>query len=178
MNSESVHAKNIDALYAAEITTGCGTDPLRFCPDRAVTRAQMASFLARGLGLRPAGAAGFVDVDARSVHAASMDALLAAGITTGCSSEPLRFCPDRAVTRAQMASFLARGLGLRPAGAAGFVDVDAQSVHAASIDALFAAEITTGCSSEPLRFCPDRAVTRAQMASFLIRALNSSEESG
>ena len=177
MNSESVHANNIDALHAAEITTGCGTEPLRFCPDRAVTRAQMASFLARALGLRPAISAGFADVDARSVHAASIDALFAAEITTGCGTEPLRFCPDRAVTRAQMASFLARALGLRPAISAGFADVDARSVHAASIDALFAADITQGCSSEPLRFCPDRAVTRAQMASFLIRSLNRPEES-
>ena len=177
VDATSVHAKNIDALFAAEITTGCGTDPLRFCPDGAVTRAQMASFLARALGLRPTISAGFVDVDARSVHAASIDALFAAEITTGCGTDPLRFCPDGAVTRAQMASFLARALGLRPAISAGFVDVDARSVHAASIDALFAAEITTGCGTDPLRFCPDGAVTRAQMASFLIRALNRPEES-
>ena len=76
-----------------------------------------------------------------------------------------------------MASFLARALGLRAAISAGFVDVDARSVHAASIDALFAADITKGCSSEPLQFCPSGAVTRAQMASFLIRALNRPEES-
>ena len=52
MDATSVHAKNIDALYAAEITTGCGIDPLRFCPDRAVTRAQMAGFLIRALSPR------------------------------------------------------------------------------------------------------------------------------
>ena len=52
MDAASVHAKNIDALYAAEITTGCGVDPLRFCPGRAVTRAQMASFLIRALNPR------------------------------------------------------------------------------------------------------------------------------
>ena len=177
VEATGVHAKNIDALYAAEITTGCGTDPLRFCPDGAVTRAQVASFLARALGLRPTISAGFVDVDARSVHAANIDALFAAEITTGCGTDPLRFCPDGAVTRAQMASFLARALGLRPAISAGFVDVDARSVHAANIDALFAAEITTGCGTDPLRFCPDGAVTRAQMASFLIRSLNRPEES-
>ena len=59
---------------------------------------------------------------------------------------------------------------------AGLVDVDSSSVHASSIDALFAAGITTGCGIDPLRFCPDRAVTRAQMASFLIRALNPREQ--
>jgi len=30
------------------------------------------------------------------------------GVTKGCSAEPLRYCPDSQVTRAQMASFLAR----------------------------------------------------------------------
>ncbi len=55
---------------------------------------------------------------------------------------------------------------------AGFVDVDASSVHAASIGALFAAGVTVGCGAEPLRFCPDRAVSRAEMASFLVRALD------
>ena len=181
VNATSVHAKNIDALYAAEITTGCGIDPLRFCPDGAVTRAQMASFLARAFDLVEVEqlAAGFVDVDSSSVHAASIEALFAAGITTGCGTEPLRFCPDGAVTRAQMASFLARAFDLVEVEqlAAGFVDVDSSSVHAASIEALFAAGITTGCGIDPLRFCPDLAVTRAQMASLLIRALDAQEQS-
>ncbi|MCY4494934.1 MAG: S-layer homology domain-containing protein, partial [Acidimicrobiaceae bacterium] len=84
----------------------------------------------------------------------------------------LRYCPDRPVTRAQMASFLTRALDLPAAAAAGFTDVDPTGTHAADIDALFAAEITTGCGTDPLRYCPDRPVTRAQMASFLIRALN------
>ena len=181
VNATSVHAKNIDALYAAEITTGCGTEPLRFCPDGAVTRAQMASFLARAFDLVEVEqvAAGFVDVDSSSVHAASIEALFAAGITTGCGTEPLRFCPDGAVTRAQMASFLARAFDLVEVEqlAAGFVDVDSSSVHAASIEALFAAGITTGCGIDPLRFCPNRPVSRAQMASFLNRALNAQEQS-
>ena len=30
----------------------------------------------------------------------------------------------------------------------------------------------TGCTTEPLRYCPSKAVTRAQMATFLTRALD------
>ena len=56
--------------------------------------------------------AGFVDVDPSSVHAASTDALFAAKITVGCGRETLRYCPDQPMTRAQMASFLARSLNL------------------------------------------------------------------
>ena len=84
----------------------------------------------------PADTAGFVDVDPGSVHAANIDALAAAGITRGCATQPLRFCPGQPVTRAQMATFLTRALDLAPANPAGFVDVDPGSVHAANIDAL------------------------------------------
>ena len=55
---------------------------------------------------------------------------------------------------------------------AGLVDVDANSVHAGAIEALFVASITVGCSTQPLSFCPDQPVTRAPIATFLTRALN------
>ena len=61
--------------------------------------------------------AGFTDVDPDSSHAAGIDALAAAGITVGCATEPLRYCPHSPVTRAQMATFLTRALQLDPAPA-------------------------------------------------------------
>ena len=154
------------------ITTGCATDPLRYCPDDPVTRAQMASFLARALDLEAAEQpSGFEDVDPDSVHASNIEALYAAEITTGCATDPLRYCPDDSLTRAQMASFLARALDLEAVEQpSGFEDVDPDSVHASNIEALYAAEITTGCATDPLRYCPDDSVTRAQMAAFLHRS--------
>ena len=134
----------------------------------------MATFLARALNLEPPDQpAGFTDVDPQGVHAPNIDALASAGITRGCITEPLQYCPDRPVTRAQMATFLARALNLEPPDQpAGFTDVDPQGVHAPNIDALASAGITRGCTTEPLQYCPDRPVTRAQMATFLARALN------
>ena len=64
------------------------------------------------------------------------------------------------------------GGGPAPAESAGFTDVDPNGVHAPSIDALFAAGTTTGCAQQPLRYCPSQPVTRAQMATFLTRALD------
>ena len=70
-----------------------------------------------------------------------------------------------------MASFLSRALDLQaPSEPAGFEDVDPSGTHAPNIEALYAVEITTGCSSEPLKYCPGLPVTRAQMAAFLYRA--------
>ena len=100
----------VERLADLQITVGCKTNPLRFCPDQTVTRARMASFLVRAFRLQRAPSAGFTDTRG-SVHKANIDALFAAGITAGCKTNPLRYCPDSPVSRAQMASLLNRGLG-------------------------------------------------------------------
>ena len=54
----------------------------------------------------------------------------------------------------------------------GDVETDSAGVFEANIEALAEAGITRGCNP-PLndRFCPGDAVTRGQMAAFLVRAL-------
>jgi hypothetical protein len=159
----SVHLANIEALAEAGVTSGC--TPQRYCPARAVTRGQIATFLDRALEL-PAGAVTFSDVPADHPHADGIAAVAAAGITTGCDVD--RFCPAAHVTRSQMASLLQRALDLAD-GPRRFVDVAPAGAHAEGIWATAAAGITTGCAPE--RFCPGAIVDRAQMASFLVRAL-------
>ena len=73
----------------------------------------MATFLVRALDLDPAPSAGFADTEGNT-HQANIDALAAAGITAGCKTDPLRYCPDQPVTRAQMATFLVRALRITP----------------------------------------------------------------
>ena len=163
-----------EIIWLAEqgITRGCSQQPLRYCPQNPVTRAQMATFLTRALNLQtPQQPAGFQDVNPASTHAVSIEALYATQITRGCSQQPLRYCPQNPVTRAQMATFLTRALNLQtPQQPAGFQDVNPASTHAVSIEALYATQITLGCSQQPLRYCPQNPVTRAQMAAFLYRA--------
>ena len=161
----SIHERSIGWLVAQDITRGCA--PGRFCPADPVTRAQMASFLARAFDLEPAGPGpGFADVSDASVHGQAILALADAGITTGCA--PGLFCPNQPVTRGQMASFLARAFDL-PDGAVHFEDVRPGHPHQTSIATLAQAEITFGCA--PGRFCPDDPVRRDQMASFLMHGL-------
>ena len=102
-------ASYVERLAELEVTAGCATDPLRYCPDRSVTRGQMATFLVRSLDLDAAPPAGFTDT-AGNTHEEHIDALAAAGITAGCATDPLRYCPEAPVTRGQMATFLARAL--------------------------------------------------------------------
>lgn len=80
-------------------------DWIRISDDGSVTRAQMATFLTRALGLRPSTTDYFTD-DAGNKHEANINRLRAVGITYGCS--PTRFCPDGTVTRGQMAAFIHR----------------------------------------------------------------------
>lgn len=54
----------------------------------------------------------FNDVPTTHPFFAVIEALVAAGITTGCDDSPPLFCPDGVVTRKQMAAFIARALGL------------------------------------------------------------------
>ena len=112
----------------------------------------------------------FADVDPDAWWANYVELLADLGITAGCKTDPLRYCPHQPVPRAQMATFLVRALDLDPAPSAGFADTEGNT-HQANIDALAAAGITAGCKTDPLRYCPDQPVTRAQMATFLVRAL-------
>lgn len=167
VSASSRHLADIEALADSGITKGCGAE--RFCPSSGVTRQQMASFLTRGVPLATSTTPhGFTDVASSNRHGGDIAALSDAGVTKGCGGS--NFCPTAAVTRQQMASFLVRALDLPPAPDNTFSDVSRNNRHAADIAALAAAGITKGCGGD--RFCPDDIVTRAQMASFLVRALD------
>ena len=144
-----------------------------FCPDEPLQRRIMAVWMVRVLdqGVEPPDAGTrFGDVDPGEWWARHVERLADLEVTKGCDSDPPRYCPDQAVSRAQMASFLVRAFDLEPAESAGFADTG--GTHEANIDALAAAGITKGCDTDPLRFCPDQPVSRAQMASLLVRALD------
>jgi hypothetical protein len=162
--SGGVHRPGIEAIFGRGTTNGC--DSHRYCPSTSVTRAQLASFLARELGLPDGSVRQFKDVGSSHPHAGAIGALAARGITTGCA--PGRFCPNQPVTRGQMATLLQRTLGLSPTSPTRFRDVGSTHTHRGAIGALHRAGITEGCSSS--RYCPERPVRRDQMATFMERA--------
>ena len=161
----NTHEQAIEAIADADITKGCTATT--YCPADLVTRAQMASFLARAFELPPATRDYFRD-DAGSVHEDNINRIAYAEITLGVS--PGIFDPGGLVTRAQMASFLARALGLDPIDGNRFTDVD--GTHAGNIYAIAEEGITLGCNAAGTRYCPNDPVRRDQMASFLARALD------
>ena len=109
----STHRAGIERITAAGFMDGCGAAEGGdlFCPDLPVSRAQLAAILSRALELPAATDDFFVD-DEGSVYEDAINRLAEAGITRGCDPGGGLFCPDRSVSRAQMASFLVRALGL------------------------------------------------------------------
>ncbi len=170
----------IERLYAAGITSGCGTNPLVYCPTTTVTRDQMAVFLLRGKhgsSYAPPTATGvFQDVPTNYWAADWIEQLAVEGITSGCNVSPKQYCPTTAVTRDQMAVFLLRakhGSNYAPPTATGvFDDVPTNYWAADWIEQLAAEGITAGCSTTPSLYCPATPVTRDQMAVFLVRSFN------
>ncbi|HJR92251.1 MAG TPA: S-layer homology domain-containing protein [Acidimicrobiia bacterium] len=162
---------DIEWLVEEGITKGCNPpDNDLFCPGDWVTRGHMAAFLNRALQLPGGPAIAFVDDD-NSVFESDIEHLAAAGITRGCNPpDNDMFCPDRPVTRGEMAAFLVRGLDLPDRVGADFVDDD-DSEFESDIERLAAAGITLGCNPpDNDRFCPVDLVTRGEMAAFLHRA--------
>jgi hypothetical protein len=112
----------------------------------------------------------FVDVPASNVHARPIDCVawweVAGGVTTKS------YAPAAPVNRAQMASFVARAIDaagyVLPASPADAFGDDNGSVHERSINQLAAVGVVTGV--RPGVFAPGDLVTRAQMATFLVRA--------
>jgi len=169
----SVFQGAIEWLALEGLTMGCNPPASdRYCPERGVTRGEIAAFLDRALGLTDDGVGDLFTDDDGSVFEGAIDRLGAAGFTRGCNPPANdRFCPERGVTRGEMAAFLVRALELTDDGGGDLFTDDDGSVFEGAIDRLGAAGITAGCNP-PVndRFCPDEHVTRGQMAAFLRRA--------
>jgi len=109
-------APYVERLLELGITKGCGVNPLRYCPEDRVTRAQMASFLVRAFNLKGAQSGPFTDI-AASGHADDINALVASGVAGGCRTNiPEMFCPHTSPTLAQMRDIMKRAVALNDPG--------------------------------------------------------------
>jgi ABC-type polysaccharide/polyol phosphate transport system ATPase subunit len=178
----------IEKSYLNGITTECDTEPLRYCPQRSLTHAELAVYLLRArhwphpVSLEAA-PGHFEDIpDALSGDdkwmAPWIDQLQSEGIAPLSPGDRI-YRPAKPVTRAELAVFLLKaryGPDYTPPAAEGiFADVPARIPTemrwmAPWAEQLYRDGITAGCSSQPLlKYCPERAVTRAEIAVFLLR---------
>jgi hypothetical protein len=159
----------IEQLATAGITGGCAAGPPpQYCPEDSITRGQMAVFLETSLGDPPNECTGlFADVSIGNLFCGFIEKLADDGVTGGCTAT--HFCPDAPVTRGQMAVFIEAALGNPSNPCTGrFSDVPIGHPFCGFIERLSDDGITGGCGGG--NFCPDKPVTRAEMAVFLVAA--------
>ena len=151
-------------------TTG-GTSATTFSPDAPCTRAQAVTFLWRAAG-SPAPSSTempFADVPADAYYYNAVLWAVENGITGGTSATT--FSPDAPCSRGQIVAFLWRSKQSPKVAAENpFMDVNAADYYHDAV--LWAAEngITGGTGANT--FSPDAPCTRAQIVTFLYRALH------
>jgi hypothetical protein len=179
---------HIQALYDAGFTAGCSTEPLVYCPDNTLTRAESAVFMLRGLlgtgYAPPTDPSGYVFNDDWSSPTVSWgqpwaEGMWDEGLTAGCSTDPLLFCPATTFTRAEASVF-----GLRIENGAGYTPPVATHIFAddwsdpaiswaeAWAEQAYLHGLLPACGEsggKPL-FCPSDLVTRAWAAYLVVEA--------
>lgn len=137
-------------------------------PNVSVTRGQAAKIIANVLGLDTTNVkdVNFKDLQKSNIYYGPIAALAEAGIINGFEDNTYR--PNGTLTRGQMAKIIALAFELKAGETVNPFTDSANSIYADSIVALFANEVTKGKTATS--FAPNDAVTRGQLASFVIRA--------
>jgi len=170
----------IEVLYQEGYVAGCSTEPLLYCPEQIMTRAESAVFVERGvhgtdyLPVQPTEQI-FADVPLHEWFAKWSTALWEDGYTDGCGTNPLIYCPLQEHTRTEGCVFFLRmmhGVDYVPPDPEGmFVDVPLDWWGAKWVEAAYNAGLIPACETDPeLMFCPDDPLDRAMGAYMMVQA--------
>jgi predicted outer membrane repeat protein len=116
----------------------------------------------------------FADVSSSQPYYSDIEILYANGLTGGCSTNPLSFCPDQVINRGQAAVFILRGnLG------SGFVPGPPTHVFQDDwskgtwaepwAEAMRNEGLSSGCLLSPPKYCPWDQIPREQAVIFALR---------
>jgi hypothetical protein len=170
----------IELLYKNGYIAGCNDDPLMYCPEATMTRAESAVFVERGVHGAgylpdPPQLSAFNDVPLWEWFAKWANGLWEDGYSAGCGTDPLIYCPMQEHTRTEGSVFFLRmmhGADYLPPDPSGlFVDVPPDFWGAKWIEASYNAGLIPACETSPqLRFCPDDPLDRAMAAYMMVQA--------
>lgn len=172
---------DIEALYRAGYVAGCATNPLLYCPDQTLDRAESSVFVLRGTygsiaspPYSPPSTPTFADVAPAFWGYGWIEGLHKDGFTAGCGTTPLLYCPLRAHTRAEASVFFLRiknGASFTPPPPSGtFADVARGAWYAGWVEAAYKQGLLPACNTVPLNFCPDGLLSRAWAAYMMVKA--------
>jgi hypothetical protein len=171
----------IETLYQLGYVKGCAENPRKYCVADPLTRAQDAVFIIRGkfgasyMPIQPTEQV-FTDVDINTHWGAEwIDKMYREGLTAGCSTEELAYCPERINTIAEGCTFMLKmkfGEEYVPPQAEGiFSDVTPGVWYEPWMEACYEAGILIACETQPnLKACPDNALLRDYAAYMLVKA--------
>ena len=145
-----------------------GVDGEHIAPQGVLTRAQMAAIINRAFGAeKTASLTGYTDVAANAWYATDMAKAVQMGTFSGSGNSLLE--PDRAITREEAFSVLARAFALSAGDGAALNDfTDGAQVSAwarGSVSAMVAGGYVNG--SDGNRLNPQQSITRAEFAAVM-----------
>lgn len=147
-----------------------------FRPNQAVTRGQAAKMLANALNLNVTNPSnpGFRDVPTNHDYYKYIAALSNEGIINGYDDKTFR--PNEPINRNQMAKIITLGYKFQVSTKQthGFADVSESNANRYFIQTLYDLGITKGTTG--ITYSPFGSVTRGQLATFIVRAENTSAE--
>lgn len=168
----AAEAESVAALHALGIVSGCESFPPLFCPACELTRSALAKWvvLASGVPLVERDVPTFPDVPKNHASYDFIETAFENGFMEGFPEGT--FEPDSAISRGATAVIVVKAAAL-PVPAPleqSFTDVTIGSWWHPSIEALFAACVTTGCSMDGPQFCPSKLITRRGAVVLVARA--------
>ena len=176
------HHRHIEAMWQNGLTAGCSTNPLLYCPDTILNRAQSAVFVLRGqFGTNyspPATRDTFSDDWSKGSWAEKWaEGMWGAKFTAGCSTAPRQYCPWQDHTRTEASVFYLRikyGTDFFPLAPTGlFADVDVNWWGAKWAEQAYRDGLLPSCGTNTngnLLFCPNDLLTRAWAAYMMVQA--------
>ena len=165
---DAYYADSVAWAVANNVTSGVSATS--FAPNASCTRGQMVTFLWRAAGSPEpkSTTTAFTDVKSGAYYEKAVAWAVENNVTTGTSATT--FSPDATVTRGQSVTFLWRAnASPAAASASSFTDVAASAYYASAVNWAVENNVTNGTSTTT--FSPNADCTRAQIVTFLYRAM-------
>ncbi|WKA57846.1 S-layer homology domain-containing protein [Planococcus shenhongbingii] len=145
-----------------------GYDVSVFKPNNAVNRAEAAKMIALAVGLKPVNGSSFKDVSSAYWANGYINAVKRAGIINGRGDG--RYAPAEKITRAEISAMLTRAFTLKASSTSvSFKDLKGHWAEA-SVVKVASNNLATGYDDGT--FKPNNNATRAEMATFIHRAIS------
>jgi|GEM_PF-2995073 hypothetical protein len=158
-----------------------GSSHFRFLPNNPISRAETAVVLTKTFNLQPTNSTQQAISDVPATHWAYsyIKNLLDNGITAGCATNPLQYCPNDPVTNAQAAIFTFKSwqtidstLNTSAPSTPTYSDIPSTHWAYPYIEALASRGVKWYCDESARKFCPDANITRAAITHPVISALD------